>query len=67
MTLNNVKVTIVTVYAAAIGIAGIISGTTAAASWITLIALTVLPAVALVMMWHEPLQTMSERIQAARR
>ena len=69
MTLKNVKLTIAAAYA--IGVAGvaIATGVTSPAGLVVFGALALLPAGALVALWNDPPQTLSETIhtQTARR
>jgi hypothetical protein len=48
-------------------VAGLVSGVTSPSGWTVLTALALLPAGAMLTLWHDPAQTMSESIQQARR
>jgi len=63
MNLNKVKLTVVAAYV--IGVAGVAvaSGVTSPAGLIVFAALALLPAGALLALWNDPAQTLSETIQ----
>lgn len=64
MNLNKVKLTVVAAYV--IGVAGVAvaSGVTSPAGLIVFAALALLPAGALLALWNDPAQTLSETIQS---
>ena len=67
MHLKNIKVTMAAAYVVMIVVAGLVSGLTSPSGWTALTALALLPAGAMLTMWHDPTPTMSEAIQQARR
>jgi hypothetical protein len=67
MILKNVKLMVVTAYILTVAAVAVASGNTSGAGLVIFIALAVLPSGALLTLWDDPPQTMSEAIQAARR
>jgi hypothetical protein len=68
MRLKNMKVIIAAAYVVMVVVAGLVSGVTSPSGWTVLTALALLPAGAMLTLWHDPAQqTMSESIQQARR
>jgi len=54
MQLQNNTVIIAAVYVAAIGVAGLASGVTSAAAWVSVVALALLPACSMLIVWSQP-------------
>ena len=67
MQLKHIKLTIGVVWLVAIAIFTILSGVNSPSGWLLLAATAVLPPVAMMRYWHDPDQTMSERIHQAMR
>jgi len=67
MNLKNVKLIVVAAYILAVAVAAVASGVTSGAGLVVFAAVALLPSGALLTLWRHPSQTMSERIQAARR
>ena len=67
MQLKNIKRTIAAAYVVVVMVAGIASGLTSPSGWTAVTALALLPAAALLQLWRDPSQTLSESIQRARR
>jgi hypothetical protein len=63
MTFETVKVTVGALWVVMVGTVGLLSGVTAASSWLLLFAAAVTPAVLLMRYWNYPDQTMSQAIQ----
>jgi hypothetical protein len=63
MTLKNVKLTLATVYAVGVAGVAIATGVTSPGGLVVFAALALLPAAALVALWNDPPQTLSETIQ----
>jgi hypothetical protein len=64
MTLNNVKLTLAVAYAIGVGGVAVATGVTTPAGLVVFGALALLPAAALVALWNDPQQTLSEAIQS---
>lgn len=60
MQLTNVKITVAAMYIAVVGAAGVAAGVTAPAVWVALVALALLPALAMLTLWNDPSPTLSE-------
>jgi hypothetical protein len=67
MTLSNVKFALAAGYVAVIGGVALLSGVTSSAGLVAFAALALLPAGALLVLWNDPQQSMSETIRGARR
>jgi hypothetical protein len=69
MNLNNVKLTVAAAYVIGVGGVAVASGVTSPVGLIVFAALALLPAGALLALWNDPAQTLSETIhnQTARR
>jgi hypothetical protein len=67
MKLKNIKDGVVAAYLLAVGGVAVVSGVTSGAGLVAFGALALLPAGALLALWNDPPQTMSETIQTARR
>jgi hypothetical protein len=67
MILKNVKLIVVAAYVLTVVAGAVASGVTSGAGLIVFTAVALLPSGALLILWNDPPQTMSERIQAARR
>ncbi|HKH71908.1 MAG TPA: hypothetical protein VKA59_11200 [Vicinamibacterales bacterium] len=63
MTLKNVKTTLAVAYAIGVGGVAVATGVTSPAGLVVFAALALLPAAALVALWNDPQQTLSETIQ----
>ncbi len=58
---------VVTAYILTVAVGAVASGVTSGAGLIVFIAVALLPSGALLLLWNDPPQTMSETIRAARR
>ena len=67
MRLKNIKVTIAAAYVVIVVVAGLAWGLTSTSGWIALAALAFLPPAAMLWLWNDPVETLSESIQQARR
>ena len=67
MQLKNIKRTIAAAYVAVVMVASIAIGVTSPSGWVAIVALALLPAAALLQLWRDPSQTLSESIQQSRR
>ena len=67
MQLNTIKTVLAVIWVAAVCLAGVILGVNSVQAWALLTAGAVVPPVVMLWRWNDPPQTMSERIQAARR
>ena len=67
MILRNIKLVVVIAYIVTVAVGAVVSGVTSGAGLIVFAAVALLPSAALLMLWKDPSQTMSETIQAARR
>jgi hypothetical protein len=67
MILKNVKLMVVAAYILTVAAVAVVSGVTSGAGLIVFTAIALLPSGALLTLWKDPVQTMSETIQAARR
>jgi hypothetical protein len=63
MTLKNVKLTMAVAYAVSVAGVAFATGVTSAGGLVVFGALALLPAAALVALWKDPPQTLSETIQ----
>jgi hypothetical protein len=63
MTLKNMKLTLAAAYAVGVGGVAIATGVTSAGGLAVFAALALLPPAALVALWKDPPQTLSETIQ----
>ena len=61
------KMTIASLWVLAMCAAGWVTGVASVSGWLVLGCLAVLPPIVMLRLWHEPPQSMSESIQAARR
>ena len=66
MILKNVKLMVVAGYVLAVAVGALASGVTSGAGLIVVTAVALLPSGALLLLWNDPPQTLSETIQAAR-
>jgi len=66
MTLNNTKLTVAAAHVVVVGGLAVLSGVTSSAALVAFAALAVLPAGALLVLWNDPPQTLSETIQSQR-
>jgi hypothetical protein len=67
VTLQNMKTTIAVAWTLSVCVVALTANVTSVSAWTVLIALGVLPPVALLRLWNAPAQTMSESISEARR
>ena len=67
MILKNVKLFVVAAYILTVAAVAVASGVTSSAGLVVFTAAALLPSGALLVLWKDPSQTMSETIQAARR
>ena len=67
MTLNNMKLGMAAGYVIAVSGAALAIGVTSGAGLVAFAALALLPAGALLVLWNDPPQSMSETIRTARR
>jgi hypothetical protein len=67
MILRNVKLMVVAGYVLTVAAAAFATGVTSGAGLIVFTAIALLPSGALLTLWTDPTQTLSETIQAARR
>jgi hypothetical protein len=67
MKLVQIKRTIAASYVVGMVCTGLAAGVSSPAGWVAVTALALLPAGALLTLWGDPADTMSEAIQAARR
>ena len=67
MIFKNVKLMVVAAYVLAVVVGAVASGVTSGAGLIVFIAVALLPSGALLLLWNDPPQSLSETIQAARR
>jgi len=67
MILKNIKLIVVAAYVLTVAAAAVAIGVTSGAGVIVFTAAALLPSGALLTLWQDPQQTMSETIQAARR
>ena len=67
MNLRNAKLMVVAAYILTVALAAVASGVSSSAGLIAFTAVALLPCGALLTLWKDPPQTMSETIQAARR
>jgi hypothetical protein len=67
MKLQEIKRTISAAWVLVVVVVGLIAGVTSPAALVALAALGLLPSLALLLLWNEPPQTMSESIQQGRR
>jgi hypothetical protein len=63
MTFKNVKRSMAAAYAVGVGVLALATGVTSGAGLVAFAALALLPAGALLALWNEPPQTLSETIQ----
>lgn len=67
MILKHVKLIVVGAYILSVAAGAVISGVTSGAGLVVIAAIALLPSGALLALWTDPSQTLSETIQAARR
>ena len=67
MILRNVKFMVVAAYVLTVAVGAVASGITSGAGLIVFTAIALIPSGALLTLWTDPTQTLSETIQAARR
>lgn len=67
MRLKKIKVMIAAAYVVIVVGAGLAWGLTSTSGWAALTALALLPPAAMLWLWNDPVQTLSESIQQARR
>ena len=67
MTVKNKKLMVVAAYILAVAAGAVATGVTSGAGVVVLTAVALLPSGALLMLWNDPPDTMSETIRAARR
>jgi hypothetical protein len=67
MIFKNVKLMVVAAYVLTVVVGAVASGVTSGAGLIVFIAVALLPSGALLLLWNDPPQTLSETIQSARR
>lgn len=63
MNLKNLKLTLAAAYVIGVGVVALAIGVTSGAGLVAMAALALLPAGALLALWNDPPQTMSETIQ----
>jgi hypothetical protein len=64
MNLKNVKLTLAAAYVVGVGGVAVATGITSGAGLVVIAALAILPAGALLALWNDPPQTMSETIHS---
>jgi len=67
MRLQNIKVVLAVVWVISATVIGLVAGVSSAGGRVALAALGLLPPIALLYLWNDPVQTMSESINRARR
>ena len=67
MQLQHYKVALAAVWALAISAVGLVVGVTSMAPLAILAVVALLPPIVMLRLWHDPVQSMSESIQEARR
>lgn len=67
MALQQIKSTVAVSWVLAAGLIGLVAGARSSGSLIVLAALGLLPPLALLLLWNDPPQSMSESIQQGRR
>jgi hypothetical protein len=67
MGLKRIKIAVAAVWLVAIVVVGILLNTTSGGGLVMLAAFALLPPLAMWRLWNDPVQTMSESIQAGRR
>ena len=67
MILKNVRLVVVAGYILSVAAVALVSGVTSGSGLIVFTAIALLPSGALLTVWKDPSETMSEAIQAARR
>jgi hypothetical protein len=67
MRLKKIKVMIAAAYVVIVVVAGLAWGLTSTSGWTALTALALLPPAAMLWLWNDPAETLSESIQQARR
>jgi len=65
MALKHIKLTVAVVWLIAIALVSILGRVSSPSGWLLLAATAVLPPLAMMRYWHDPDQTMSERIHQA--
>jgi hypothetical protein len=67
MPLEVIKMSLAATWMAIVVALGLVGGATSTRSVVVLAALAGLPSLAVMLLWHDPTQTMSERIREGRR
>ena len=67
MSLPNIKITLAVLWVLGTIVIGRITGASSAAALVTLATLALLPPLAMLLLWNDPAQTMSESIREGRR
>ena len=67
MMLRHVKLIVVGAYISSVVVGAVASGVTSGAGLMMITAIALIPSGALLVLWKDPSQTLSETIQAARR
>ena len=67
MRLQNIKVVLAVVWVISATVIGLVAGVSSAGGRVALAALGLLPPLAMLYLWNDPVQTMSESINKARR
>ena len=67
MQFQKIKQTVSAAWVVVVFAVGLVAGVTSSGALVALIALGLLPPLALMLLWNEPPQTMSESIQQGRR
>jgi hypothetical protein len=67
MRLKDIKMTLAAVWVVVAIIVGIVAGVSSSGGLLALVALGLLPPLAMLLLWNDPDQTMSESISKARR
>jgi len=67
MELRKIKLTVAAVWVLAAIVIGLVAGVTSTGGLVLLAALGLLPPLALLLLWNDPSQSMSESIQQGRR
>ena len=67
MRLQNIKMALAAAWVVIAVIVGLVFGVTSAGGLVALVALGLLPPLAMLLLWNDPSQTMSESISKARR
>ena len=67
MQLQNGTVVLAAIYVTLVGVGGVAAGITSASAWVSLIALALLPACSMLVVWSQRLPDRSPALQEVRR